>query len=74
MYWVTLMIQKMIQAVDVNNDLCSLCQTDSSYISLNASGNMSNFKAANDEADTSANTGDILFDIIKDTRFKIQRV
>ncbi len=56
----------MIQTVDVNNDLCNLCQTDSSYVSLNAAGNISNFKAANDEA----NTGDLLFDMIKDARFK----
>ncbi len=58
----------MIQAVDVSNDLSSLCLTDTSYISLNAPGNMSNFKAANDETETSANTG-----ISYLTRLKIQR-
>ncbi len=62
--------KEIIQAVDVNNDLSSLCLIDSSYVSLNAPDNMSNFKAFNDEAETSANTGDLLFNRIKDTRFK----
>ncbi len=62
--------KERIQAIDVNLDLSSLCLTDSSYISLNAPDNMSNFKSFNDETETSANTGDLLFDRIKDTRFK----
>ncbi len=62
--------KEMIQVVDVNHDLRSLCLTDSTYISLNAPGNMINFKAFNDEAETSANTRYQLFDRIKDTRFK----
>ncbi len=43
------MITEMIQAVDVNNDLSSLCQTDSSYISFNGSGNMCNFSKSSKE-------------------------
>ncbi len=66
--------KEMIQAVDVNHDLSRLSLSDSPYISLNAPDNMSNFKAFNDEAETSANTGDLLFDRIKDTRFKTQIV